>query len=131
MTLHLEPVGLGGKRILIVEDDYILAMSMSQAIQEYGGHVVGPVPSIEAALRFIEEEGQPDAAVLDIRLGEDTSFPLAAALREKGVPLFFVTGFDDWFLPQELDDVPVYQKPTDPENVVRLLMEALPKNSSG
>ncbi len=64
-----------------------------------------------------------DGALLDIKLGEGLSFPIAEALRKRGVPVIFITGYDNWFVPDELDEIPLYRKPMDPENVVRLLMQ--------
>jgi DNA-binding response OmpR family regulator len=114
--------GLAGKNVLVVEDDYFMADEMAEAVRRAGGIALGPVPEVEGAMAIIAST-KVDAAVLDIRLGDELSFPLAQALREKGIPVVFVTGYDDWFLPNGLDDVPVYRKPADPDNVVRLLFE--------
>ncbi|WP_158874025.1 response regulator [Antarcticirhabdus aurantiaca] len=120
--MAFEAQNLEGKRILVVEDDYIQATSLAEAIQHRGGHVIGPVSDVATALEIIAKEGLPDVAVLDISLGDEASFPVAARLREHGVPMLFVTGYDDWFMPDDLDDIAVYQKPMDAENVVRLLL---------
>lgn len=122
MSLEFDALDLEGKRILVVEDDYVQATILADAIQRRGGHVSGPVPNVATALKIIEEEGLPDAAVLDISLGDEASFPIAAVLHDKGVPILFVSGYDDWFLPDDLDNIAVYEKPMDPQNVVRLLI---------
>ncbi|GGD90737.1 hypothetical protein GCM10011390_06830 [Aureimonas endophytica] len=122
MAMERDFTDLAGKRVLIVEDEHFLAEEMAQAVRNVGGIVLGPVADVESALRIVEEGGV-DASILDIRLGDDTSFPIASALKETGVPVIFVTGYDDWFIPNDLDDIPVHRKPTDPDNVVRVLFK--------
>ncbi|KAB0679741.1 response regulator [Aureimonas leprariae] len=125
MTISGDLGELVGKNVLVVEDEYFLATEMAEAVRQAGGTALGPVPDVEGAMAIIAA-ARVDAAVLDIRLGDETSFPVAAALKAKGVRVVFVTGYDDWFLPNELDDVPVYRKPADPDNVVRILLEPKP-----
>lgn len=122
MTIERDFSDLAGKSILVVEDEYFMAKETAEAVRRAGGIVLGPVPDVTGA-RAILAETHVDAAILDIRLGEETSFPIATALRGKGVRIAFVTGYDDWYLPNDLDDVPVYRKPADPDNVVRILFE--------
>lgn len=114
---------LSGQRVLIVEDEYFAAEALRQAVTTGGGKVVGPVASVEEALVLLEGGEVLDAAILDVNLGGDKVFPVAVALRRHAVPIVFVTGYDDWIIPQEYDDVPVFRKPADPDNVVRLLFE--------
>ncbi|MGX9983706.1 response regulator [Methylobacterium fujisawaense] len=83
---------LSHRRILVVEDEYLIAMDVKRWLMAAGATVVGPVPSVERALGLIEE-GYIDAAVLDINLGErGTSFPIADRLSALGVPYLFATG---------------------------------------
>jgi len=117
----LSPDDLKGRRILVVEDEYFFAAEMALAVRNAGGEVLGPVPDLAAALRIVAEDTAIDGALLDISLGEETSFPIAKILKARGIPVLFITGYDSWFLPDELDDVPTYQKPEDADNVVRLL----------
>ncbi|WP_193227610.1 response regulator [Aureimonas psammosilenae] len=126
MTITGDFTDLDGKRVLIVEDEYFIAVEMVEAVRRAGGIPLGPAPDVGQALTIASGEGV-DAAVLDIRLGDETSFPIARVLEDRGVPVVFVTGYDDWFIPNDLDDVPVYRKPTDPDNVVRLLFDAVKK----
>lgn len=114
---------LSGQRVLIVEDEYFAAEALTAAVRAGGGEVVGPVASVDDALNVLEGGGPVDAAILDVNLAGDKVFPVAHALRRHGVPIVFVTGYDDWIIPQEYDDVPVFRKPADPDNVVRLLFE--------
>lgn len=114
---------LDGRAILIVEDDYLLAEELARTVTEAGGRTAGVVPDIAGAMAVLDAGVQVDGALLDVKLGEDLSFPVADALRRRGVPVIFITGYDNWFVPDELDEIPFYQKPMDPENVVRLLMQ--------
>ncbi|WP_161992693.1 response regulator [Aureimonas leprariae] len=113
---------LSGKGVLVVEDDYLLAEEMADAVRSAGGIALCPVPNVEGAMAIIAS-AQVDAAVLDINLGSETSFPVAKALKSRGIRVVFVTGYDDWMLPDDLTDVPIYRKPADPDNVVRLLFK--------
>lgn len=83
---------LRGRRILVVEDEYLIAMEVKNWLQTVGSKVVGPVPSVEQALDLIEDGGL-EAAVLDINLGEgDTAYAIADELGERGIPYLFATG---------------------------------------
>lgn len=83
---------LDGRRILIVEDEYFIAMQVKRWLLAAGAEVVGPVPSVEQALDLIEEDSL-DAAVLDVNLGNnDTVYPVADKLSALGVPYLFATG---------------------------------------
>ncbi|KTS10769.1 hypothetical protein SB2_12160 [Methylobacterium radiotolerans] len=83
---------LDGRRILIVEDEYLIAMQVKRWLLAAGAEVVGPVPSVEQALDLIEEGGL-DAAVLDVNLGNGrTVYPVADKLSALGVPYLFATG---------------------------------------
>ncbi|SHJ18087.1 CheY chemotaxis protein or a CheY-like REC (receiver) domain [Roseomonas rosea] len=85
---------LVGRRILIVEDEYLIAEAMEEWLSGAGAKVVGPVPSVEQAFELIEEpEKVLDGAVLDVNLGRgETAYPVADRLNERGVPYLFATG---------------------------------------
>lgn len=120
---------LAGKRILVVDDDYFAAEHMAHTVRNAGGSVVGPVPTGQQALRLLEAETPVDGALLDINLGNGTSFPIAKRLEERGIPVIFVTGYDSWYLPDELDDLPILQKREDAENIGSLPRGAVHKPS--
>lgn len=101
---------LDGQRVLIVEDEYLIAIEVKRWLQQAGAEVVGPVPSVERALALIEDGGI-DAAVLDLNLGERrTAFPIADRLRTLGVPHLFATG-DIQASRGDHDDCPRLEKP--------------------
>jgi CheY-like chemotaxis protein len=83
---------LAGYRVLVVEDEYLIAMEVKRWLQVAGAKVLGPVPSVDQALDLIEDH-RPDAAVLDVSLwdGEDV-YSVADKLGVLGVPYLFATG---------------------------------------
>jgi DNA-binding response OmpR family regulator len=81
-----------GLRILIVEDEMLVALLAEALISDLGHHPVGPAFSLDDAVALARDEPL-DAAMLDMNLGEVKSFPVADILRERGVPFFFATGY--------------------------------------
>jgi DNA-binding NtrC family response regulator len=113
--------GFGNRRILIVEDDYVIAMELAEALEERGAVVFGPVGSVHEAEELLRSEDGLDAAILDINLGRENAFPVADRLMSRKVPFLFTTGYDDWVMPQPYVAVPRLEKPTD----LHALMQAL------
>lgn len=113
-------------RVLVVEDQFLLAQSLRYALAS-DFEVLGPAATCQAALGIIESE-EVDLAVLDIDLQGQSSAPVALALREAECPLLFLTGYDSTSrMPAELSDVPTIAKPAAPEEVVQAL-RALAEN---
>jgi CheY-like chemotaxis protein len=85
---------LVGRRILLVEDEYLIVEAMEGWLVQAGATVVGPAPGVDEALRIIVDEADGlDGAVLDVNLGEgETAYPIADRLAQLGVPYLFATG---------------------------------------
>jgi DNA-binding NtrC family response regulator len=84
--------GLRGARVLIVEDDFLVASSLRNKIEGMGCEVVGPAPSVDSAANIVRQ--QPlDGAILDVNIIGGSSEPIARALTERKVPFFFITGY--------------------------------------
>jgi CheY-like chemotaxis protein len=111
---------LRGRHILVVEDDYILAMDMRLTLEDVGAEVVGPVGTVRDALRMAETE-DIDAAVLDINLHGEFVFSVAERLQDRGVPFAFTTGYEGDILPERFCATPRHQKPVSAEAVVNAL----------
>src|SRR5215471_10918973 len=92
--------GLEGLRALVVEDIFLIAGAPSALLRECGCDTVGPVAHLNQALDLAPGVGL-DGAILDIELGGEPRFPINTALRQRGVPYFFVTGYSDELLPAE------------------------------
>ena len=116
---------LKGRRILIVEDEYLIADDLAKAIGEAGGEVVGPVPTVEDASRLIQQESTIDMAVLDVNLRGEMVFPVADALAARDVPFVFATGYDEWTLPERFSMARRLEKPLKGTKVVATLIELL------
>jgi len=108
---------LAGWRILVVEDEPIVAWDLADMLESHGCQVVGPAYDLAQAEQLSREP--LDGAVLDVNLGDNKVFPVADALAERQVPYCFVTGYGVGGLrPGDLDR-PVLQKPVNPELIVR------------
>lgn len=98
------------KRVLVVEDEPILAMSIEDMLSDLGCIVVGPALSTKEA-ELLACEAALDAAMLDINMGDGTTFGAAQILIARSVPFCFATGYGQAGVPGDLRDVPVLQKP--------------------
>jgi CheY-like chemotaxis protein len=102
---------LASFRVLLVEDEMLVAMAIEDIVAEANGTVVGPVGTLAAALALLEQDGAIDAAIIDLNLDRQSSLPLADALAERGIPFIVCTGYGDARLPPPHQDVPVLGKP--------------------
>lgn len=75
---------LAGRRVLVVEDEYFIAVDLKRALSKEGALVVGPVRDLAAGLSLADEP--IDAAILDVNLEEAMSYPIADRLRDRKVP---------------------------------------------
>jgi two-component SAPR family response regulator len=109
-------------KVLIVEDEWLIAATLEDTVAALGYEVIGPVPSVRDALGLIERE-KLDFALLDISLGREKSFPIAERLKEAGVPFAFLTGYLAGNLPEAFVGISILAKP-----VCELdLLKALPR----
>jgi ActR/RegA family two-component response regulator len=116
---------LRGRRLLVVEDEYLIAAALERALEDRGAEVVGPAGSVEGALRLVEAEGDRlDGAVLDINLRDERVYPVADALAARGVPFVFLTGYDAQVIPDTYAGVPRSEKPVSTALLARTLLKA-------
>jgi DNA-binding response OmpR family regulator len=116
---------LAGRKVLVVEDDPFIAAELHDALALDGARILGPVPSVRAAMAAIEA-ATPDAAVLDVNLKDASSAPIADALRERAVPVVLVTGYPRGLLDDPgLRDTPILPKPLRPQHLLDLLGDLL------
>jgi DNA-binding response OmpR family regulator len=107
-------------RVLVVEDEPLLAETLCDLLGDAGCEAIGPATDVAGALSLIEHS-RIDVALLDIRLADETSFPVAHRLRQRGIPMMFLTAHQGRGLPIELGDAIVIEKPFH----TRLLLEAV------
>ncbi|SFG89417.1 response regulator [Methylobacterium gossipiicola] len=112
-----------GRRLLLVEDDYFIATNMQNEFEHAGAQVLGPVPSVRAALALIDATPDIDAAVLDINVQEEMVFPVADALEARGVPFVFATGYERTVIPQRFAHVRHHEKPVEPAQLIHMLRD--------
>ena len=106
-----DPGGLRGRRILVVEDQHMIADEVAEALAEAGCTVVGPAGTLQDALR-LAASASIDAAVLDVNLSGDMVWPAAQALRQRGIPFVFATVYAETMVPPpDLRDAPRLGKP--------------------
>ena len=116
---------LAGLRILIVEDEFLLAMELEMLLQQRGCMVLGPVSSVGQALTMLDGE-QPDIALLDVNLKGERATPVAAALRALGVPFILITGYSVMQLSEpELRAAPRIDKPVNCRALKRAVASTL------
>jgi DNA-binding response OmpR family regulator len=111
---------LGHKRVLVVEDEFLLGLSLLEDLAEAGADVVGPVSTLDEALEVVMSEAF-DLALLDINIRGEMSFPIADALLARNVPLIFLTGYDADVIPERLRRWPRIGKPYDPRELASTL----------
>lgn len=117
---------LHGRRILLVEDEYLLAEDLAHSLESAGAKVLGPAPSVDVAMELIASEPKIDLAVLDINLQGEMVFPVADALLQRGVPFAFATGYDEWSLPPRFASVARIEKPFPAQKLPTRLIPLLP-----
>jgi DNA-binding response OmpR family regulator len=108
------------RRLLVVEDEFMLATKIADLLEEAGYEVAGPVRNVREAMRIVGLDGV-DGAVLDISLQNEISLPLADALASMGAPVLFVTGYAKEYLAATRPRAQHLEKPfTDQELVERV-----------
>lgn len=118
---NVSETGLEGRRILVAEDEFFLAMDLEDMLRDVGAVVVGPVATVAQALLVLDEGHRIDLAVLDMNLGGDMVFPVADRLRAADIPLIFATGYGQGDLPARFTGVPRFEKPVDLSRIVQAL----------
>lgn len=115
------PDALSGPKVLLVEDDYFIAVEMQRMLSKGGAQVLGPVASVDKALTLIAAHSEIDAAVLDVNLRDIMVFPVADALETRGVPFVFATGYEGTAIPARYAHVQRCEKPVDMDKLAQVL----------
>ncbi len=107
-------------RVLLVEDEGLVAMMLEDLLADLGCEVAASLASVREALEWIEAGGSADLALLDVNLNGEPAFPVAEALRAHGVPFAFATGYGADHDPR-FKDAPLLSKPIRQERLEALL----------
>jgi DNA-binding response OmpR family regulator len=94
---------IAGYRFLVVEDETLIAIEIEDALEALGCAIVGPVSTLETALRLAREVPL-DAAILDVTIRGGKSYPVAEQLRARKIPFVLASGCGDFVLPEMLRD---------------------------
>jgi len=115
---------LDNLQIMIVEDDLLLAMDLADELREAGVQVIGPFATVDRALHALSTH-RPHAAILDIDLKGQMSFPVADALAGANVPFLWVSGSSPHVVPEHHRVQPFASKPIEVPALLRLLANLL------
>jgi two-component SAPR family response regulator len=111
-------------RLLILEDEILVAMYLEELLHDMGHCVIGSASRVNDAMDFARN-GDFDFAVLDVNIAGTPSFPVAAILRQRGIPFVFATGYDKESVAQGFGDHPILCKPYAPQALELAIAEGL------
>src|SRR5215218_9050375 len=118
---------LSGLKLLLVEDNFLVAEHMRDMLVRHGCEVVGPAPRVAKALELLEGSTALDGAMLDVNLQGELCFPIARALARRGVPFLFLTGYEAGsIIPAEFGDAPIVPKPVDESDLLATIRDIFP-----
>ena len=114
------PPELIGKRVLVVEDEVLVALLVEDMLADAGCTVIGPFGRVREALDALATE-TVDLALLDVNIAGEKVFPVAHALADRNVPFLFVTGYGQAALPNNRPEWEAISKPFLPEQLAEHL----------
>jgi DNA-binding NtrC family response regulator len=115
---------LHGCRILVVEDDFLVAEALSALLEQAGASVVGPVGWVDSALALVATDAI-DAAIVDVDLHGEKSYPIVDALATRRVPMVLATGYGNDAIDSRYHSYPRCQKPVNIRSLFSILAVAL------
>ncbi|MBA1247746.1 response regulator [Pseudomonas sp. JZ134] len=113
------------KRVLLVEDETLIAMLLEDILDELGYDVAGSAADFDEGMRLASSETF-DLAILDVNVGGREIFPIAEQLAARDIPFMFSTGYGAYGLPEEWKNRPVLAKPFKPDDLERALQANFP-----
>lgn len=127
---YAEELPIGGLRVLLVEDQSLIAMDTEELLRALGAEVVSVAATVDAALLSIENK-RPECAVLDLNLGKTTSEDVAVELERLSIPYVFATGYrDGTHIPEAFSAIPVVRKPVARGALSEALAKAIARRQS-
>ncbi len=115
---------LAGRRVLVVEDTFLVAEMITDVLESAGCVIVGPAARLAQGLS-LAPTAAIDFALLDVNLSGEQSFPIAAVLQGRGVPFAFLTGYGEDAVPREFRGTPCINKPFQSSQLLRVLREGV------
>jgi DNA-binding LytR/AlgR family response regulator len=124
--MGLQAASLQGRRILVVEDDYLVALALIGILEQAGAWVLGPIGTLDEAIVVVENDGKSfDVAILDIDLHGRKSYPVADALAARAVKVVFTTGYDASVIEGKYRQYPRCEKPCNADALVAAVAVAV------
>lgn len=120
MTQTIPIAKADGQRVLVVEDEMLIAMGISMHLTDAGYIVIGPVSRLDKAVE-LARSGMMDAALLDINLRNDTVYPVADILRARNIPFAFLSGYNKESIPDRFDGGRLLRKPFQTKDLVGIV----------
>jgi two-component SAPR family response regulator len=115
---------LKGRHVLVVEDELLLAQTLTEGLRKAGAAVLGPVGKLKPAMDLLAHI-EPDAVVLNLDLHGMSTVPMADALMKRRIPFIFASGFDPSMLPERLAGAPFLMKPCEESEVIETVAKLL------
>jgi len=115
-------------RVLVVEDEFILATELMQELNDAGITAIGPASTLDDGQRLFREAARVDGAVLDISLHGEMVYPLADELQARSVPFLFATGYDMDTIPDRFSHVQRHAKPVYIDKVIAAISGVMDEN---
>ena len=116
---------LANRRVLVAEDEYMIAEEIATVLGDAGAEVLGPVPRVADALRLLAAESRIDGALLDVNLGSEAVWPVVDALLARGVPVVLASGYNASAIPAAYACLPRCEKPTAGHDLARALARVM------
>ena len=120
----------GGRRVLVLEDDYLVVEEMVQEMAARGAEVIGPIANLSKAFETLRTVPDISGAVLDINLQGEMVYPLADELTRRGIPFVFATAYDESAIPNAYRQHKRFMKPVNVELVADALLSERPHSTS-
>jgi CheY-like chemotaxis protein len=114
-----------GRRILVVEDEFLIRMLLEDMLTDLGYEIVGVAGRVDEAAELAETKDF-DLAILDVNLDGQDVYPVADLIGRRGLPFMFVTGYGGRGLPDNYRNRPTLQKPFQLDELKRMLAQVLP-----
>lgn len=113
-----------GLRVLIAEDEFLVALSLEEDLRGHGCEIIGPFSRLSDARKAAEEQGI-DVALLDVNMNGEMAYPVADALSARSIPFIFLSGYGATTFPEQYRNSPRVPKPYDPSMLIKEIRKIL------